>query len=187
MPKSMRVRAKEAYIEFAKLGRPLPISDLADRSAEIFGEKVPYLSLRTWYKEDGWVSAVSITSFTGSEELRRTKALLDIAYDAITNADEFTTPKELSDSARMYLKIVRKLPATLISVIENDIVGVREVLFVYAIENKDKVTKSVLSTISGAWVDLEKRLVPELPIDSSGPTVDSNRLIMRQRPGDGKA
>lgn len=176
---SLRNRAFEVYQFYAESGHPITLKDLAARSDELLGQKVPYETILDWAELDDWYGRIRI-SFDGSEELTRTKALLDIAYDGIVaEVTEDTKAANVSSSAAMFRKMVGRIPKQLWPIVEPQVVRVRARLFELIGNMKDRWPRTNISSMAGVWADLERHVLPELPVED-GAIYDLDTVVLAE-------
>jgi len=176
---TLRNRSYDVYAFYAESGHPITLKDLSAKSDELLGQKVPYETILDWADRDDWYGRVQI-SFDGSDELTKTKALLDIAYNSIVaEIADGTRAANVSSSAAMFRKMVGRIPKQLWPIVEPQVVRVRSRLFEIIEDMKDKWPRTNISSMAGVWVDLERHVLPELPVED-GATIDLDELVMKE-------
>ena len=183
------MRAMETYLALVEQGRALSMKQFSELSDDIFGEHIAQATLADWSKNDSWASRVHIDSFDASEELKRTRALLDMARDCIvTEFKDEESSGHVAASASAYRKLVGKVPKTLIPSMAEEITEFRDELYKHIMTQKARnASMTSIGTMSAVWVDMDRYLLPDLSDVTAEETVSADQIILRQRRRDGEA
>ena len=185
MQKDIRAQAKEAYVRLIETGHIMSLRRFADLSPEITGMRLTYESVRTWYLDDGWAHSIHMSSFGVSEELSRTRVLLDIAYRGVMDADEDVQTKEIASFASAYRRVLKKVPEPLLHVIADEITAFRETLYDLIKARKASAPPGALGAMMAVWADLEQFILPNIEDGSEDQAdIPIDSLILAGRGGD---
>ena len=166
------------------------MQSLSDLSGSLFGEKVSIDTIRNWSKEDAWGDAILTEGFGVSEELERTKLILDNAYEDLVAYYAYNekAPTEgsyveldtVAAAAGEFKQMVAKLPRSALPLIESEIVTVRDILFEFVTEKYRRSSRTRRSRLTGVWTLLEKYILPDIPIETDA-VIPADSLILGQR------
>lgn len=171
-----RHRAREIYIEMCEeLGRTLSLPESMDEINLALGAEHTLDTYRDWAKKDHWTKMARF-GWDSSEELRRTREMMDIAVEDIFN--ENATAKAIAESARAYKRMADKIPLTMADLVADEAAAIRDRLF-EVVKEMEAGTPG-RSAILNIWTALEANAAPPAADISEG-TVSYDRIILDRR------
>ena len=158
------------------------MKQFAEMTDALLGEQVSVLTLRDWCEDDAWNSQIVVSSFDASEELRRTRVLLDLSKDYILREPEDTLSRDLASLSSSYRRLLGKLHITLIQTMSEEITEVRDRLFQHIMHHrKARSPSSHIGTMSAVWIALEKHITFSVEEEDEEETFSADQIILRQR------